>query len=57
MEVGQGPNWGCSAKEKKVAQTNREHFKSKLILPVESNIQSMNLQRTTFLLWSRGSVK
>jgi hypothetical protein len=29
MEVGQGPNWGCSAKEKKNLEcTNKLHWKS-----------------------------
>jgi hypothetical protein len=26
MEVGQGPNWGCNAKEKKIRKETKSNF-------------------------------
>jgi hypothetical protein len=33
MEVGQGPNWGCSVKGKKIILRYGSNFQNKVVLP------------------------
>jgi hypothetical protein len=45
MEVGQGPNWGCSAKENKSIYVGRPESKDRLVINKMNIIKNCILHR------------
>jgi hypothetical protein len=56
MEVGQGPNWGCSAKEKKEDEQSKEYESKSIYKHSESdNIHNLTWKCLCIITFHHGA--